>query len=225
MSLIQCTGKQPCAQCATGHFTCEYVPDYRRRPVPVQLNSRCEGGVSKQPSVGASDDSKEKDEDVLWKTEMLNKLQTLSEEVRQLRHATASQPNLQPNLSITMTPDSGEMLTSCNAPKTVFPGAPSILNPLGTLRDSMTNEGRKDETDPKECWMAFCSHMTDCYVRELRVWDAKIRHTGLGPVKEAAEMYFSLMNPHCKCIRIPELWCVVLNIIDSCRSLPGSGLF
>ncbi|KIW76440.1 hypothetical protein Z517_11186 [Fonsecaea pedrosoi CBS 271.37] len=204
---VRCSGKRPCSQCSIGHLTCEYLPDSRRRTTTVQASNKPEDVTEDQFSAAgcapASSTTKETDEESSWKADVLNKLQMLSDEIRSLRQTTASQDNGRSSLNLTMTPDSGEILNTYNpssVSKAVFPGGPSILNPLNTMKEPVESGGNEDKLVQEDCWMAFCSTMTDCYIRELRIWDAQVRHSGLGPVRETLDLYFSLMNPHYPCL-------------------------
>lgn len=99
--------------------------------------------------------------------------------------------------------------TSDQPEKAAFGSSTSILKPIQILEQQVQNsnkagEGSDSNPDasktqtPSNCLGSMCSDVSDCYINELRLWDANIRHHGLQPMQEAIDVYFSLLNPHCE---------------------------
>ncbi|KAF5556055.1 hypothetical protein FNAPI_5846 [Fusarium napiforme] len=69
----------------------------------------------------------------------------------------------------------------------------SLENVPATLADPSIRESQ-------ECWLAWCPHAGQCYLREMNLWDSEIAHRGLKPLQEALHTYFTLLCPEYPCI-------------------------
>lgn len=159
-----------------------------------------------------------------FNSEVLDRLQTIQSELRAVRDSIGASPGqdrlapLASNLKNLITPDSGEGCvqdgTEPNPDRNVFNGGPSLLKPWNALQKRVgkgNDEPNSDNTTTfpattkQDCLLSVCSDISECYLRELRLWNANVRHQGVQAMKEAIDVYFSLLNPHCKLSSNPVL--------------------
>ncbi|KIX06721.1 uncharacterized protein Z518_04697 [Rhinocladiella mackenziei CBS 650.93] len=212
---VRCTGEQPCEQCSTSRLNCEYSTEPRRR-------NQQHAGVSDSPGEHTSTSSNfvlSGGDAEKFTSEVLNRLHTILTEVRMVKGAIGTSPGpdkltpLSSSLRGLITPESGEgygtSVEGQNPDRNVFNGGPSILKPLNTLEKVGNNAGDGGNDDDaansrsgakQDCLLSACSNISECYLRELRLWDANIRHQGIHPLREPIDVYFSLMNPHYPCL-------------------------
>ncbi|KAK4934552.1 hypothetical protein LTR10_024210 [Elasticomyces elasticus] len=202
--LPQCGGEQPCEQCTSGKLRCEYTTDSRRRRNP-----------------SAADESPDEQVQIPGQQEVDNSRVAAMELVSQLR---ATLGELQALKSSVTASSARETLTSIpsgledlivndhlepgpgqTSDRNVFTGGPEILKPFDVLEKRVGNSvsdagGDRSATSPasakQDCLLSVCSDNSECYLRELRLWDASSAQQGMQARKEAVDVYFSLLNPH-----------------------------
>ncbi|KAK5047617.1 hypothetical protein LTR69_011504 [Exophiala sideris] len=201
---IRCGGEQPCEQCTSGKLRCEYTTDSRRRRNP-----------------SAADESPDEQVQIPGQQEVDNSRVAAMELVSQLR---ATLGELQALKSSVTASSARETLTSIpsgledlivndhlepgpgqTSDRNVFTGGPEILKPFDVLEKRVGNSvsdagGDRSATSPasakQDCLLSVCSDNSECYLRELRLWDASSAQQGMQARKEAVDVYFSLLNPH-----------------------------
>lgn len=203
----QCSGDEPCESCAASGNKCEYSREPRRRARNMM------NGESPGEQVIAFDDTTtfEIDGEKI-STRILHHLQSIQAELGCIKERFQDPASLE-KLNVLST-SAGFLIPSMPATvdqpeKVAFGNSPSILKPIQILEQQVQNsskagEGSDSKPDdsktqtPSNCLGSMCSDVSDCYINELRLWDANIRHHGLQPMQEAINVYFSLLNPHCE---------------------------
>ncbi|KAK4934863.1 Fungal Zn2Cys6 Cluster domain [Elasticomyces elasticus] len=190
---VRCTGEQPCQQCSSGRLKCEYNSETRRRGTQASTIESPGPQVAVSNALPGSDADGEN-----FSSEMLSRLQTILEELRTVRESIGGSPSqdrlalLASSLESLITPQSGEACieegTKPNPDKNVFNGGPSILKPWNALAKRVGG-GNEEVNSPnattspastrQDCLLSVCSDISECYMRELRLWDANLRHQGV----------------------------------------------
>ncbi|KAK4934567.1 hypothetical protein LTR10_024203 [Elasticomyces elasticus] len=147
--------------------------------------------------------------------ELVSQLRATLGELEALKYSVAASSthealtSIQSGLESLIADDHPEPGPGQTSGRNVLTGVPDILKPFDVLEKRVGNSvsdagGDRSATSPasakQDRLLSVCSDNFECYLRELRLWDASSAQQGMQARKEVVDIYFSLLNPHYPCI-------------------------